>query len=94
MTGYSQNTAHSMFWLDLYSESSQSLTLDGWRRLVEDKLPWTEELQLKKPWFDPITGEEVAHWVLAVSASSVNLMLYTTFQSFQERRVYGIGQAP
>ncbi|TVY90923.1 Hybrid signal transduction histidine kinase K [Lachnellula willkommii] len=39
----------------------------GWKRLTEDKVPWTGELKLKRPWYDPATGGKHDYWILAAS---------------------------
>jgi PAS domain-containing protein len=65
MTGHSRDSAFNMSWVETIHENSLSIVEKGWKRLVEDQLPWSSELQLKKAWFDPVTGEENDHWVLA-----------------------------
>lgn len=54
---------NAMSWMNCLKDSSLSDMEIGWQRLTEKQLPWSGELQLKKPWFDPVSGEESDHWV-------------------------------
>jgi len=67
MTGHPPNSAYNLSWMELFIDSNRGCMEEAWRRLSHDGMHWSGELQLKKPWYDPHTGEEVANWVLAVS---------------------------
>lgn len=67
MTGHARDGAYDMSWMDTILESSRPIMEKGWERLTVDRLPWSAELQMRKPWIDPSTGEEVDHWILAAS---------------------------
>jgi len=69
MTGHPPNSAYNLSWMEFFMDSSRAFLIEGWERLASDGMPWSGELQLKKPWYDPHTGEEVANWVLAVGSS-------------------------
>ena len=67
MTGHPRDTQYEMSWTDCILESSAGTMADGWRRLIEDHIPWSGELQLKKPRLnDPVAldSETIEHWVL------------------------------
>ncbi|EHL01584.1 putative Hybrid signal transduction histidine kinase K [Glarea lozoyensis 74030] len=66
MTGHprAQEENHSMSWMGVIHNSSIELMKMGWDRLSVDKLPWSGELQMNRPWNDPNTGDEVDYWIL------------------------------
>lgn len=59
---------YEMSWMDFILESSVETMEGGWRRLVQDRVPWSGELQLKKrsPAQPPVNlhGESIDYWVL------------------------------
>jgi PAS domain S-box-containing protein len=65
LTGHPRDELYEMSWVELYKESSLSKLQEGWARLTKDGRSWSAELELKKDWFDPVTGEKVDNWVLA-----------------------------
>jgi hypothetical protein len=50
--------------MEIYKETSIPILKEGWDRLTQDRMSWSAELELKKPWYDPVTGEEINNWVL------------------------------
>ena len=55
---------YEMSWMEIYKESSIPILKQGWDRLTKDCMSWSAELELKKPWYDPATGEHVENWIL------------------------------
>lgn len=73
MTGHPRDSAFEMSWMGIIHENSVSVAEEGWKRLVEDRLPWSGELQLKKSWFDPVTGMKSDNWILAAAQPEFNV---------------------
>jgi len=71
MTGHARDSQYEMSWMDFIMESSRPAIEEGWRRLVNENLPWSGELQLKKRPAGPITldGEAIDYWVLLIAHS-------------------------
>ena len=61
MIGHPPNSAYNFSWMEFFMEGSREFLDQGWSRLAQDGMSWSGELQLKKPWYDPHTGEEVAN---------------------------------
>jgi len=72
MTGHPPNAAYNLSWMEFFMESSRDFLDKGWRRLTQEGMPWSGELQLKKRWYDPHTGEEVANVSAQLPPSNLN----------------------
>jgi PAS domain S-box-containing protein len=72
ITGHPRDRVHEMAWMDAIIESSVPVMEEGWTRLTRDGLSWSSELQLKKPWHDPATGEKIDHWILAACQPEID----------------------
>lgn len=46
-----------MSFKDGIHEDSLEAAMVSWHRYTVERLPWSGELRLKKPWVDPVTGE-------------------------------------
>ncbi|KAK4180903.1 hypothetical protein QBC36DRAFT_319342 [Triangularia setosa] len=68
MTGHSRdnNSQYEMSWMDIMVEESAKTMREGWERLVNDHLPWSGELKLRKLRINPglETNEPLDSWVL------------------------------
>lgn len=67
MTGHTRDSQYEMSWMDFIQESSIPTMEEGWRRLVDEHLPWSGELQLKHPSVRrpvDLDGETIEYWVL------------------------------
>ncbi|KAG9237820.1 aerobic respiration control sensor protein arcB [Amylocarpus encephaloides] len=64
LTGHPRQQWDPMSWLNVLHEDSVPHMAAGWNRLTVDRMAWNAELRLKKPWFDPVTGEELDNWIL------------------------------
>ena len=64
LTGHQRNELFEMSWVEVFKESSTPKLMEGWARLTNDGMAWSAELELKKPWYDPVTGEQAETWVL------------------------------
>ena len=73
MTGHSRENNYKMSWMDHVAEGSKQTMELGWHKLVVDRVPWSGELQLKKPWVGPFNSEEepIDYWVLANSQPEI-----------------------
>lgn len=60
-----RDTASKSSWMDTIAPSSLSTMNKGWETLTVQLLPWSGELQLKKPWYDPVTRDKFDNWILA-----------------------------
>jgi PAS domain S-box-containing protein len=65
LTGHPKDVMYEMSWMEVLKESSIAAMEEGWHQLTKDGMSWSAELELKKPWYDPATGEKVDNWVLA-----------------------------
>ncbi len=65
ITGHPRDSVYPMSWLESIHENSMPVIKAGWDRLTVGHLPWSSELQLRKPWHDPVTHDEVDNWILA-----------------------------
>jgi hypothetical protein len=72
LTGYPRDIMYEMSWMELFKESSISILEEGWNQLTKDGMSWSAELELKKPWYDPATGDKVDYWVLADAQSKLD----------------------
>ncbi|KAH9896271.1 aerobic respiration control sensor protein arcB [Xylariomycetidae sp. FL2044] len=66
MTGDSRENGYEMSWMELLVDSSRKVMQDGWRRLVNEKLPFSQELQLKRLGSEPVDlkGDPIEFWVM------------------------------
>ncbi|KAK0712313.1 hypothetical protein B0T21DRAFT_376400 [Apiosordaria backusii] len=68
MTGHTRdnNSQYEMSWMDIMVEESAKTMREGWERLVNEHLPWSGELKLRKPRMNPAleTNEPMDSWVL------------------------------
>ncbi|TVY40465.1 Hybrid signal transduction histidine kinase K [Lachnellula subtilissima] len=67
MTGHPREPNEPMSFMELIDAESTEELEKGWKRLTEGKVPWTGELKLKRPWYDPATGSKHDYWILATS---------------------------
>lgn len=65
MTGHERDRVYEMSWMDLVDESSRPTIEEAWKVITEDRMPWTGEVRLKCPHYDPVTGQQIPFWVLA-----------------------------
>ncbi|RAL65672.1 hypothetical protein DID88_005343 [Monilinia fructigena] len=92
ITNLSRDTASKMSWMDRIAPSSIPTMVKGWEKLTVHNQPWSGELQLIKPWYDPVTGDEYDNWVLASyqhelssDGSIKSIMGYCTDITLQKR---------
>ncbi|KAB8297813.1 hypothetical protein EYC80_001611 [Monilinia laxa] len=92
ITNLSRDTASKMSWMDRIAPSSIPTMVKGWEKLTVHNQPWSGELQLIKPWYDPVTGDEFDNWVLASyqhelssDGSIKSIMGYCTDITLQKR---------
>lgn len=92
ITNHPRDTSFKMSWLDTIAPSSLPTMIKGWEKLLVDNKPWSGELQILKPWRDPVTGDEFDNWILASyqqefsSDGSINsIMGYCTDITLQKR---------
>lgn len=64
LTAHPRDELYEMSWMQVFKESSILTMQEGWSRLTKDGMAWLAELELKKPWYDPMTGEKVDNWIL------------------------------
>lgn len=66
MTGLARDNICEMSWMEVVEDSSKAAMEKGWHQLVVERLPWSGELQLKKPGVQPVdfNGEAIDYWVL------------------------------
>jgi PAS domain S-box-containing protein len=66
MTGHTRDNQYEMSWMDFIAASSARTMDEGWRRVVDEHLPWSGELQLKKQSTSPgnLHGESIDYWVM------------------------------
>ncbi|KAH7313750.1 aerobic respiration control sensor protein arcB [Stachybotrys elegans] len=72
MTGHNRDSQYEMSWMDFILESSTKTMEEGWRRLTEEHLPWSGELQIKKRSTQPVVnlhGESIDYWVMFIAHS-------------------------
>ncbi|TVY44423.1 Hybrid signal transduction histidine kinase K [Lachnellula occidentalis] len=67
MTGHTREPNGPMSFTELFHDDSLEEVDKAWKRLTEDKVPYSSELKLKRPWYDPATGEKHDYWILAAS---------------------------
>ncbi|KAH8678914.1 hypothetical protein BGZ60DRAFT_370994 [Tricladium varicosporioides] len=65
MTGYPRDSHGVMSWMSTFHEISVPIMEMGWQRLIGDRISWSAPLRLKKPWYDPTSGDELDNWVIA-----------------------------
>ncbi|KAH7411103.1 aerobic respiration control sensor protein arcB [Cadophora sp. MPI-SDFR-AT-0126] len=65
MTGHSRDKIFAMSWMETVHDDSVGAVQEGWKILTETGIPWSSELQLKKPWYDKVTGDQVDSWIIA-----------------------------
>ncbi|KAF7872839.1 uncharacterized protein EAF02_008910 [Botrytis sinoallii] len=92
ITDLPRDTASRMSWMDTIAPSSIPTMMKGWEKLTTRNQPWSGELQLVKPWYDPITGDEYENWILAsyqhefsLDGSIKSIMGYCTDITLQKR---------
>lgn len=66
MTGLPRSDAEELSWMNCVMESSRETLESGWKRLTVERLPWSDELQLKKTTTRPMPSqsEPMEHWCL------------------------------
>ncbi|KAI9150441.1 Hybrid signal transduction histidine kinase K [Paramyrothecium foliicola] len=71
MTGHTRDSQYEMSWMDFIIEDSKETMEKGWRRLVQEHVPWSGELQLKKRSASPVNlhGESIDYWVMFIAHS-------------------------
>lgn len=69
MTGHTRETEYEMSWMDFLTDKSAVIVRGGWQQLVDDRQPWSSELQLKKSSPNPVdfNSESIESWVLLTS---------------------------
>ncbi|KAF7869843.1 hypothetical protein EAF04_004627 [Stromatinia cepivora] len=92
ITNLPRDTAAKMSWMDTIAPSSIPTMMKGWEKLTIRNQPWSGELQLVKPWYDPVTGDEFDNWILAsyqhefsLDGSIKSIMGYCTDITLQKR---------
>lgn len=65
MTGHSRDKIFAMSWMETIHDDSIGAVQEGWKIMTETGIPWSAELQLKKPWYDKVTGDQVDSWIIA-----------------------------
>ncbi|TGO24044.1 hypothetical protein BPAE_0113g00010 [Botrytis paeoniae] len=92
ITNLPRDTASRISWMDTIAPSSIPTMMKGWEKLTTRNQPWSGELQLVKPWYDPITGDEYENWILAsyqhefsLDGSIKSIMGYCTDITLQKR---------
>ncbi|KAL2070764.1 hypothetical protein VTL71DRAFT_13790 [Oculimacula yallundae] len=65
MTGHSRDKIFAMSWMETIHNDSMKSIQEGWKIMTEEGIPWSAELQLKKPWYDNVTGDKVDSWIIA-----------------------------
>lgn len=65
MTGLSRENMFEFSWMDCVKDSSIKAVEGAWKRLTEDKLPWSDEVQFKEGNAHNLEGESIDYWVLA-----------------------------
>jgi PAS domain S-box-containing protein len=75
MTGHPRGDEenHDTSFMEGIHQGSIEVMKSGWARLTVDKLPWSGELQMKKRWNDPNTGDEVDYWILLAAQPEFSL---------------------
>ncbi|KAI0121090.1 aerobic respiration control sensor protein arcB [Xylariales sp. AK1849] len=65
MTGHPRDCSYEMSFLEQVEEGSIQTVLDGWDRMVLERLPWTSELQMKRLLVKPVDlhGEDIEYWI-------------------------------
>jgi len=66
MTGHARDSEYEMSWLDFMKDESARVMQAGWEQLVNERQPWSSELQLKESSPNPVDfdGEVIERWVL------------------------------
>jgi len=64
MTGHPRENFREYSWYDVIKEEDKLLVADVWHKLTVERLPWSAEVRLNKPWIDPVTGESLDQWIL------------------------------
>ncbi|KAI9649819.1 hypothetical protein NHQ30_002401 [Ciborinia camelliae] len=92
ITNLPRDNATRMSWMDTIAPSSIPTMIKGWEKLTIHNQPWSAELQLVKPWYDPATGDEFDNWILAnyqhefsSDGSIKSIMGYCTDITLQKR---------
>ncbi|KAK6600138.1 Hybrid signal transduction histidine kinase K 1 [Botrytis cinerea] len=92
ITNLPRDTASKMSWMNTIAPSSIPTMMKGWEKLTIRNKPWSGELQLVKPWYDPVTGDKFDNWILASyqhefssDGSIKSIMGYCTDITFQKR---------
>lgn len=92
ITNHPRDTVAKMSWLKTIAPSSIPTMMKGWEKLTIRNQPWSGELQLIKPWYHSITGEEFDNWILASyqhefssDGSIKSIMGYCTDITLQKR---------
>ncbi|CZS88736.1 related to sensory transduction histidine kinase [Rhynchosporium graminicola] len=65
MTGHSRDKIFEMSWVETVHDDSIRILREGWKIMTVEGIPWSAELQLKKPWYDNVTGDQVDSWIIA-----------------------------
>jgi PAS domain S-box-containing protein len=69
MTGLQKDDIEPMIWMEFLEESSRSVMEHGWAQLVEDRVPWSGEIQLSSKAPRTAGSEEyMDKWVLFSAA--------------------------
>jgi PAS domain S-box-containing protein len=70
MTGLEKDDIEPMTWMSFLEQSSQTVMDHGWTQLVNDRVPWSGEIQLssKAPRQVDTDGQPIDTWVLFTAA--------------------------
>jgi len=72
MTGQSREETYKYSLMDLATDESRPLAIEGWHQMSVDGMPWSSEIQLKRPWVDGATGLSIDYWILAAGHPEFN----------------------
>lgn len=67
MSGHPKGDNFSrMSWVEQVAEISKNTAEEGWKQMIVEKIPWTGELQLKRPASQPVDldGKPIDYWVM------------------------------
>jgi len=75
MTGHARESAElEMGWVDFLTTESALIMQEGWQQLVEERQPWSGELQLRRNAPNPVDpkGESIECWVLLAASPELS----------------------
>ncbi|KXJ88563.1 hypothetical protein Micbo1qcDRAFT_166624 [Microdochium bolleyi] len=103
MTGHPRDQTHEMSFLDQIDPRSIPTVQEGWRKLTEQRLPWSGDVLMKKILVHPVDleGQDIDYWVFlaaipdyapdgsvrSVMGSLVDVSEIKWAQSVQNRRL-------